>query len=136
MAPTPGLTDTVWGYNSDSGSVDSAQYWLFYPAFHSGIGWHGPFMSRDEAFQFYEDNKAQNPGWAPPTQDKGQAAKQELGSIADTVTGGLGVSQEEISQWFIRIGEVLIGLVLIGVGVASLTGATNVVTKAIGRIPI
>lgn len=35
-----------------------------------------------------------------------------------------------LSTWILRIGEILLGVVLIGVGVAKLTGAENVVSKA------
>ena len=34
-----------------------------------------------------------------------------------------------IGSWFLRIGEILLGLVLIGVGVARLTGAQNAISQ-------
>jgi hypothetical protein len=48
-------------------------------------------------------------------------------SILGIATSG---ANANITAWFIRIGEVALGIVLIAVGVAKLTGASNVVTKA------
>jgi hypothetical protein len=36
-----------------------------------------------------------------------------------------------LSSWFLRIGEILLGLVLIGVGIARLTGAQNAISKIV-----
>jgi hypothetical protein len=36
-----------------------------------------------------------------------------------------------LSTWILRIGEIVLGVVLIGIGVAKLTGADNVVSKAV-----
>jgi hypothetical protein len=42
-----------------------------------------------------------------------------------------------LSSWFIRIGEILLGIVLIGVGVARITGAQNVISNfAKTKMPI
>lgn len=35
-----------------------------------------------------------------------------------------------LSTWILRIGEILLGIVLLGIGVSKLTGAENVVSKA------
>ena len=40
-----------------------------------------------------------------------------------------------LGSWFLRIGEILLGLVLVGVGVARITGAQNVISKALKVIP-
>lgn len=37
-----------------------------------------------------------------------------------------------LGNWIIRVGEILLGVILIGVGVAKLTGADNVVSKIAG----
>lgn len=39
------------------------------------------------------------------------------------------IGRFNIGSWFLRIGEILLGLVLIGVGVARITGAQNVISK-------
>lgn len=36
-----------------------------------------------------------------------------------------------LGSWFLRIGEILLGLVLIGVGVARITGASNFISSAV-----
>jgi hypothetical protein len=41
-----------------------------------------------------------------------------------------------LSSWFLRIGEILLGLVLVGVGIARITGVSNVVSKVVkAKIP-
>jgi hypothetical protein len=42
-----------------------------------------------------------------------------------------------LGNWFMRIGEILLGIVLVGVGVARITGAQNAVSKIVKtRLPI
>lgn len=42
-----------------------------------------------------------------------------------------------LTSWFLRIGEILLGLVLIGVGIARLTGAQNAISKVVkSKVPI
>jgi hypothetical protein len=54
---------------------------------------------------------------------------ESLGSQAASVaTGGPGGMNWQ--NWILRIGEILLGVTLIGVGVAKLTGAENVISKA------
>lgn len=36
-----------------------------------------------------------------------------------------------LGSWFLRIGEILLGIVLVGVGVARITGAQNAVSKIV-----
>lgn len=41
-----------------------------------------------------------------------------------------------LGNWFLRIGEILLGLVLVGVGLARITGAQNVISQVVkARIP-
>lgn len=48
------------------------------------------------------------------------------------ILGGL-----NLGSWFLRIGEGLLGLVLIGVGIARVTGAQNVISQAVKtKLPI
>lgn len=43
----------------------------------------------------------------------------------------------DLGSWFIRIGEILLGIVLVGVGVARITGAQNAISKIVKtRLPI
>lgn len=47
------------------------------------------------------------------------------------------LGQFDLSGWFLRVGEVLLGLVLIGVGIARITGAQNAVSAVVKtKLPI
>jgi hypothetical protein len=106
---------------------------------HVGIGWHGPFDTEAEGRQFYEDNKAANPGWKPP---KGQMdivgqVQNAAGSVGDkakqavnAIPNALNSVGNDIKIWAVRIAEILLGIVLIGVALAQLTGTSNVVKQA------
>ncbi len=42
-----------------------------------------------------------------------------------------------LSSWFLRIGEILLGIVLVGVGVARITGAQNAISKIVKtKVPL
>lgn len=117
-----------WYYNSNSGLVKEYNEVTMWPSLHAGTGWHGPFNTQADALKYYTDNKAKNPGWKAPT----DSIKTGIGNTIDTgveKVGLGGLTNENITSWFIRIGEVLLGIVLLGVGVAKLTGTTNAVAK-------
>jgi hypothetical protein len=124
-----------WYYNSTSGSVNEAeQFFGSEIQLHLGLGWHGPFDTKEATLKYYEDNKAKNPGWKAPTGIAGTignitGASDVVDDVKDAASFGL--SNEEIQSWLIRIGEILLGIVLVGVGIAKLTGTTNVVAKAV-----
>jgi hypothetical protein len=121
-----------WYYNSDSGKIGQWEEFTVWPALHAGLGWHGPFNSKQEAQTYYNTNKSKNPGWKAPTEST-LAQVGNASGATDAVTGALGggLSDDSIRSWLIRVGEILLGVVLVGVGVAKLTGATNVVAKAV-----
>lgn len=119
-----------WNYNSHTGAV------MQLPSVQSavlrslGLGWHGPFNSKEEALAFYTNNHAANPGWKAPAgwqENITNALKAPGEAVQSAVTDRLG--QLNLGAWFIRIGEVLLGIVLIGVGIAKLTGTTNAIAK-------
>jgi hypothetical protein len=57
------------------------------------------------------------------------------GFAAGTAVDKLG--QFNLGAWFLRIGEILLGLVLIGVGVARITGVQNAISSVVkAKIPI
>lgn len=121
-----------WYYNSSSGSVGNWEEFTVWPALHAGIGWHGPFDTKQAALDYYKNNKAKNPGWKAPT----DSTLEQFGNAAgvpDALSGvlGGGLSDASIRSWMIRIGEILLGVVLVGVGVAKLTGAGNVVSQVV-----
>jgi hypothetical protein len=124
-------------YNSNTGVINN------FPTdsitAHLGLGWHGPFNSIQDAKNYYEANKAKNPGWKAPFDATGIAgAGQALGNGIDTATedvlkaGGMNL---DLNNWLIRIGEIVLGVVLVGVGIAKLTGASNVISKAVKAAP-
>lgn len=124
-----------WIYNSRTGAVIILPKPFAAVQLKSGLGWHGPFNSKAEAIAFYNSNKAKNPGWKTPTTDVGDTIANIPESVTDeigeTVVDKLGFTNENITAWMIRIGEILLGIVLVGVGIAKLTGNTNAVAKLV-----
>lgn len=124
-----------WWYNSDSGAINQQTIpdWAGGSLeAHLGLGWHGPFKTKQLAIDYYNNNKKNNPGWKPPTDNIAQQFVNVAPGGTDiqhAVSGGLGWLQGNIETIFIRVGEVLIGLVLLGIGVAMLTGTGNVISK-------
>lgn len=128
-----------WYYNHNSGNV-SQEKDIVIPGMGQkpGSDWEGPFAAKNDALKFYADNKASHPTWKEPTDSTwkqfqnsttsgGQAA---AGAATDVLFG------TNAGNWFVRIGEILLGIVLIGVGVAKLTGTTNAVASLVkARIP-
>jgi hypothetical protein len=88
------------------------------------VYWKGPFASEAQA------QASQNPQSAPSV---GQAAKRAVTAAGnDTLNNILGpLFQANI---WIRVGEVLFGFILVGIGLAHLTGANNFVAKAVGTV--
>ena len=67
----------------------------------------------------------------------------QTGTILGQLPGAAAKGAEEaiggfnLGNWFLRIGEILLGIVLVGVGVARITGAQNAVSKIVKtRLPI
>jgi hypothetical protein len=126
-----------WLYNSNTGEIAPFPIQVATFELHSGLGWHGPFDSKQEAINYYNANKDKNKGWAAPvglTDIGGQldnAGKSAANDIAKATLGGV-----NIGVWFLRIGEILVGIVLLGVGVAKLTGTTNAIAKLAKMPPI
>jgi hypothetical protein len=123
----------VWIYNSRTGTVVLNALPFAQLSLKSGLGWHGPFDNKEAAVKYYNDNKAKNPGWIAPTGffdsvgNVGNIATGTGEAIDNTIQNKLGLSDENIRSWLIRIGEILLGIVLVGVGIAKLTGTTNAV---------
>jgi len=118
-----------WNYNSNTGAVQQIPAPQAAILRSLGLGWHGPFNSKEEALAFYNNGKAANPGWKAPAGifDTIPNAIDSAGDKAAAITDPLG--RLNLGGWFIRIGEILLGIVLIGVGIARLTGIQNVVSK-------
>lgn len=120
-----------WYYNSRSGVVDDYEEITMFPALHTGSGWHGPFATKEATLKYYNDNKAKNTGWKAPTDSLSTGASNLADTGIDAAKGAVGLSNEDLSAWFIRIGEVVLGIVLVGIGIAKLTGVSNVVSTAV-----
>jgi hypothetical protein len=67
----------------------------------------------------------------------------QTGTLLGQVPGAAAKGAEDVigkfnvGSWFLRIGEILLGLVLIGVGVARITGAQNAISKIVRtKLPI
>lgn len=70
----------------------------------------------------------------------------QTGAVLGQVPGAAAAGAEKaveslggfnLASWFLRIGEILLGLVLIGVGVARITGAQNAISKVVKtKLPI
>lgn len=86
------------------------------------IMWKGPYTTEAQA-------KA---GQAP--------VQQSANPINDAVFAAQNsdiLGRFNLASWFLRIGEVLLGLVLIGVGIARITGAQNAISNIIKtKLPI
>lgn len=122
-----------WYYNSNSGAVQEFPDALAAPGLHLGIGYHGPFPTKQAALDYYNANKANNPGWKAPTGLLGNLENipSSIENKATDVFKGF-----DLKVWFVRVGEILLGLILVGVGVAKLTGTSNVVSQLVkAKIP-
>lgn len=132
----PAPTILEWIYNSRTGAVNQLPWAIAEGQLHSGLGWHGPFNSKQEALDYYTKNRAANPGWHAPSgwteqlsqipSTVGTAAGDVIQKASDSLFKGL-----DLNAWFLRIGEALLGIVLIAVGIAKLTGTANVVSKLV-----
>lgn len=71
------------------------------------------------------------------------AQKTPAGAVAiGAVSGAAGLAHDvlkgfNLGSWFLRIGEALLGLVLVGVGIARITGAQNAISNVVKtKLPI
>lgn len=86
--------------------------------------YHGPYSTEQEAET--HTGVAGPPG--TPNENLGQ---QAAGVAGQDILGGI-----NIGNLVLRAGEILLGIVLIGVGIAKLTGAENLVSTAVkGVVP-
>jgi len=121
-----------WYYNSNTGNIiqEDENNYLFQVSLHSGLGWHGPFNTEQDAINYYNTNKDKNPGWSQPTSSLLGKIGNATG-VSTAISNTLGLSDNSIRSWLIRLGEISLGIVLVAVGVAKLTGTTNAVTKVV-----
>lgn len=65
-----------------------------------------------------------------PNANIGRAVTNPAGFAKDAIAADL-LHGFNFGNWILRIGEILLGAVLIGVGVAKLTGTDNVISSAL-----
>jgi hypothetical protein len=125
---------TVWFYNSTSGSVISE------PAFGDTVqshlpGWHGPFGTKQEALNFYTQNKAANPGWKAPTGLAGNL--ENTVGAANPFSWVAGITGISGTNLVLRTLKVIIGGTLLLVGIVHLAGIDSGTVATIARkVPV
>lgn len=135
--PAPAIPGFDYIYNSRTGAVQQYPSPIAAAAVKTGLGWHGPFQTEQDAIDFYNRNKAANPDWKAPTDFLGNlgnipdAVQSQANAATEGAKGIFGLSNEDIQSWLIRIGEILLGIVLVAVGLAKLTGVDNAIVSAI-----
>ena len=132
-----------WYYNSDTGAVQQQLQAVAWLDLHAGLGWHGPFATKQDALNFYTQGKAANPGWKAPSglgsniinsvaTAAGNAVGQ-AGPVGNPLTGlaAIGDFFSRLSQanTWLRLGEGILGIMLIAVGVARMTRAVPAATR-------
>jgi hypothetical protein len=133
----PDLPGFDFIYNSHTGAVQQYPSPIASAVIKAGLGWHGPFKTERDALDFYNRNKASHPDWAEPTGVLGNiknipgAITGQVNAATEGVKGIFGLSNADITSWLIRIGEIMLGLVLVAVGIAKLTGVDNTIVGMI-----
>lgn len=125
MAPANPITDGFWIYNQLSGEikhVNMAQWFGFYSLRVNGL-WM-PFTSKKEAEDYKKKHPKKDPGLLSPGLSPGTIPGMPgTGTLTD-LSGFLSALTQR-NTW-LRIGEGLLGLMLIGIGVAALTKGTPI----------
>lgn len=125
-------------YNSHSGEyhtaspslnpVQEADFLAYEALLHTGIGWH-EYSSVADMNAAVKKN-----GWPTPTTSVPKGLEQAGQQAVNNAVPGLsqiGTFFSDLSQasTWIRVGQVLAGLILIAVGVARITHAVPIATK-------
>lgn len=123
----PGPFTTEWFYNNVSGAVISepAIFGFAQPHFPD---WHGPFPSKQAALDFYAANRSAHPGWKAPagfganvTNTVGAGAQNAIKDL----TKGYGLIWPGAGHFMLRVGEFLVGGVLLAIGLNALLKSTT-----------
>jgi hypothetical protein len=140
----------TWFYNTESGALTSAgSVQTFFQQLQSGVGlgagWHQlPIPSTDTGVQAAAEARRLYPtGTAPTTSVQTQVSNEVSQEATGSATGLAGLSQ--IGEFFsalgdknlwVRVAKVVIGGVLVLVGLAHMTGASNAVASAARKVPL
>lgn len=125
----------MWFYNSSTGELRQVKNAF---DFLSGK-WYGPFDTQEKAQAFYDAHAAQNPSWIPPGATATQAGTSGALDMVKSAGTKVANAVEDLNPFhginlqvlFVRIGEIILGVVLIGVAIAKLTGAENYITRGV-----
>jgi hypothetical protein len=97
------------------------------------------FFTSQAAAQAYA-NSVGGSGSIPGVNQALNAANQGLNAatgVAQCVGGTLiGKVCVNFEEWFLRIGEAILGVMLIGVGIAHITGVENAISTVIQKLPV
>jgi hypothetical protein len=121
-------------YNHFTGSVNylPGPAASAYVAAGQALGWHGPFDTEKDVTDFFNSQTKAHPDWKAPTGFKGVVtnAVADVTGLPINKDGYLGLPNWD--NWILRIAEILVGIVLLGVGVAHMSGnKTNIIVKAL-----
>ena len=128
-----------WYYNTSSGELTLQKGTLakitgFLNTHTPGLGWHelNGVPESDTFAQAAAAAEKMFPGAATPTSSTGTATKQQIGSeVAGNPNLFHGLN---LSTWFIRIGQILVGLVLLAAGLARITHAVPAATRVAAAV--
>lgn len=113
------------------GAARAAQFLTWYQAAIQ----QDPALSPLDGWTAFETGSTIASGLGTATATLGgipQAAVTGANNAYKDLLGGF-----NIGNWFLRIGEILLGLVLVGVGIARITGAQNFISQAVKtKVPI
>lgn len=118
----------AWIYNDRTGQVNQVPIPLALALVRLSIGWHGPFGNKQQALDFYARGSVDHPNWKAPTglsQQLSDAASNAVSAVEKDIFHGI-----DLQSAVIRIAEIMLGIVLIGIGIAKLTGTTNAISNA------
>lgn len=138
LAPGNPLTDGFWIYDPLKGEikhVNASQWFFFYSLRVNGL-WL-PFNSKAEAEAYKKKHPPKNPGILGPALSPGDAPGNIPGvpdSLKLTDLAGFVTALTQRNTW-LRIGEAVLGLLLVGIGVAAVTRGTPI-GSAIRATPV
>lgn len=138
LAPTNPITGGFWIYDPLKGEikhVNAAQWFGFYSLRVNGL-WL-PFTSKKEAEDYKKKHPPKNPGILGPGLSPGDAPGNIPGvpdSLKLTDLAGFVTALTQKNTW-LRVGEAVLGLILVAIGVAAVTKGTPI-GSAIRATPV
>lgn len=146
MAPINPITEGFWIYNTIDGTIKHVNFAQWFGGY-SALGYWRGFTNKPDAEKYKKDhpplkNNDKSPGnivsgiVAPGTSGTPTAGLPGAGSLTDI--SGFVSALTQRNTW-LRIGEGILGLLLVGIGIAAVTRGTPVgaaVRKAANVTPV